>query len=124
MAAHEPDKQENQQTVQNRVNILHELGFDIQLHGAKWILKQVPACLRQLPWVSILPKLLDTESALNNSKTIMQYICFCWAQSHDFTFAELHDWFHVMSQTEQIQLITAFAKTVNIPVVTFLADEN
>jgi DNA mismatch repair protein MutL len=123
-AAHEPDKQENQQTVQNRVNILHELGFDIQLHGAKWILKQVPACLRQLPWVSILPKLLDTESALNNSKTIMQYICFCWAQSHDFTFAELHDWFHVMSQTEQIQLITAFAKTVNIPVVTFLADEN
>lgn len=123
-AAHVPDKQENEQTMQNRISILQELGFDIQLHGAKWILKQVPACLRQLPWVSILPKLLDTELSLNNNKNIMQYICFCWAQSYDFTFAELHHWFHEMSQTEQVQLITTFAKTVDIPVVTFLVDEN
>nr|WP_297347275.1 DNA mismatch repair endonuclease MutL [uncultured Glaciecola sp.] len=119
-----PDKQDNQQTVQNRLSILKELGFDIQLHGAKWILKQVPACLRQLPWVSILPKLLDTEHALTNSKTMLQYICFCWAQSYEFTFAELYDWFHVMSQTEQVQLLTTFAKTVDIPMVTFVVDEN
>jgi DNA mismatch repair protein MutL len=122
-ARHLPDQQDNQKTVQNRLIILQELGFDIQLHGAKWILKQVPACLRQLPWVLILPKLLDTEPVLSNSKTMLQYICFCWAESYEFTFAELHNWFHAMSQTEQVQLITTFAKKVDIPVVTFLADE-
>ncbi|MFQ3206277.1 MAG: DNA mismatch repair protein MutL [Glaciecola sp.] len=119
-----PDKQDNQQTVQNRLSILKELGFDIQSHGAKWILKQVPASLRLLPWVSILPKLLDTDHALTNSKTMLQYICFCWAQSYEFTFAELYNWFHVMSQTEQVQLLTTFAKTVDIPMVTFVVDEN
>jgi DNA mismatch repair protein MutL len=123
-AAHEPENQENQQTVHNRISLLKELGFDIQLHGAKWILKQVPACLRQLPWVLILPKLLDTELVLNDSKTILQYICFCWAQSYEFTFAELHNWFCAMSQTEQAQLITMFAKTADIPMVTFLGNEN
>jgi DNA mismatch repair protein MutL len=119
-----PDEQDNQQTMQNRLSILKELGFDIELHGAKWILKQVPACLRQLPWVSILPKLLDTELGLINSKVMLQYICFCWAQSYEFTFAELHHWFHAMSQTEQVHLINTFTKTVDIPVVTFLIDEN
>jgi DNA mismatch repair protein MutL len=123
-ARHLPDKQDNQQTVQNRLIILKELGFDIQLQGAKWILKQVPACLRQLPWVLILPKLLDTEPVLSNSKNMLQYICFCWAESYEFTFAELHNWFHAMSKTDQVQLITTFAKKVDIPVVTFLADQN
>lgn len=116
-----PDKQD---ILQNRLNILKKLGFDIQLHGAKWILKQVPACLRQLPWVSILPKLLDTELPLLNTKTMLQYICFCWAQSYEFSVAELHTWFHTMSQTEQIQLIATSAKTVDIPIVTFSIDKN
>lgn len=118
-----PDKEDNQQAAQNRLSILQELGFDIQLHGAKWILKQVPACLRQLPWVSILPKLLDTEVALLDSEIMLQYICFCWAQSHSFSLAELHTWFHTMSQPEQTQLIAKFAKTVDIPLVTFSIDE-
>jgi DNA mismatch repair protein MutL len=119
-----PDKQEQQDILQNRLNMLKEVGFDIQLHGAKWILKQVPACLRQLPWVSILPKLLDTEVPLFSTKTMLQYICFCWAQSYEFSVAELHTWFHAMSQTEQIQLIATSAKAVGIPIVTFFIDEN
>jgi DNA mismatch repair protein MutL len=119
-----PDKQEQQDILQNRLNMLKEVGFDIQLHGAKWILKQVPACLRQLPWVSILPKLLDTEVPLFSTKTMLQYICFCWAQSYEFSVAELHTWFHAMSQTEQIQLIATSAKAVGIPIVTFSIDEN
>lgn len=119
-----PDKQDQQDILQNRLNILKELGFDIQSHGAKWILKQVPACLRQLPWVSILPKLLDTELPLFNTKTMLQYICFCWAQSYEFSVVELHTWFHAMSQTEQIQLIATSAKTVDIPIVTFSIDKN
>jgi DNA mismatch repair protein MutL len=123
-ARHLPDKQYNQQTVQNRLIILKELGFDIQLQGAKWILKQVPASLRQLPWVLILPKLLDTEPVLSNRKNMLQYICFCWAESYEFTFAELHNWFHAISKTDQVQLITTFAKKVDIPVVTFLADQS
>jgi DNA mismatch repair protein MutL len=119
-----PDKQDQQDILQNRLNILQELGFDIQLHGAKWILRQVPACLRPLPWVSILPKLLDTEVPLFNTKTVLQYICFCWAQSYEFSVAELHTWFHAMSQTEQIQLIATSATTVDIPIVTFSIDKN
>lgn len=119
-----PDKQDQQDILQNRLNMLKELGFDIQLHGAKWILKQVPACLRQLPWVSILPKLLDTELPLLNTKTMLQYICFCWAQSYEFSVAELHTWFHEMSQTERIQLIATSATTVDIPIVTFSIDKN
>ena len=119
-----PDSEKTQETLQSRLKVLEELGFDIQSSVGKWILKQVPACLRQLPWVSILPKLLDTEHALLTGKTVVQYICFCWAQSHEFTYAELQNWFQAMPQTQQAQLIKQFSQTIDIPKLSFSLDEN
>lgn len=119
-----PDNEKTQETLQSRLKVLEELGFDIQSNVGKWILKQVPACLRQLPWVSILPKLLDPEPSLLTGKAVVQYICFCWAQSHEFTFAELQNWFQAMPQTQQAQLIKQFAQTLDIPALNFSLDEN
>jgi DNA mismatch repair protein MutL len=110
--------------LQRRLAVLKELGFDIQSNVGKWILKQVPACLRQLPWVSILPKLLDPEHSLLSGKEVVRYICFCWGQSHEFTYAELQNWFQAMPQTRQSQLIEQFAQTVDIPTSNFSLDEN
>ncbi len=119
-----PDNEKIQEILQGRLKVLEELGFDIQSNVGKWILKQVPACLRPLPWVSILPKLLDTEHSLHTGKAVVQYICFCWAESHEFTFAELHNWFNTMPQTQQAQMIKNFAKTLDIPALGFSLDEN
>jgi DNA mismatch repair protein MutL len=119
-----PDSQQTQETLQSRLKVLEELGFDIQSNIGKWILKQVPACLRQLPWVSILPKLLDAEQTLLTGKAVVQYICFCWAQSHEFTYAELQNWFQAMPQTQQAQLIKQFSQTLDIPALNFSLDEN
>lgn len=119
-----PDSEKTQETLQSRLKVLEELGFDIQSNVGKWILKQVPACLRQLPWVSILPKLLDTEHTLLTSKAVVHYICFCWAQSHEFTYAELQNWFQAMPQTQQAQLIKQFSQTLDIPALTFSLGEN
>lgn len=119
-----PDNEKTKEDLQSRLKVLEELGFDIQSNVGKWILKEVPACLRQLPWVSILPKLLDTEHSLLNGKAVVQYICFCWAQSHEFTFAELQNWFQSMPQKQQALLIKQFAKTLDIPVLNFSLDEN
>jgi len=118
------DCEKTQETLQSRLKVLEELGFDIQSNVGKWILKQVPACLRQLPWVSILPKLLDTEHTLLTGKAVVHYICFCWAQSHEFTYAELQNWFQAMPQTQQVQLIKQFAQTLDIPALNFSLDEN
>lgn len=119
-----PDSEKTQEILQSRLKVLEELGFDIQLNVGKWILKQVPACLRQLPWVSILPKLLDTEHTLLTGKAVVHYICFCWAQSHEFTYAELQNWFQAMPQTQQAHLIKQFSQTLDIPALNFSLDEN
>ncbi|AEP31238.1 DNA mismatch repair endonuclease MutL [Brumicola nitratireducens] len=119
-----PDSEKTQETLQSRLKVLEELGFDIQSNVGKWILKQVPACLRQLPWVSILPKLLDTEHTLLTGKAVVHYICFCWAQSHEFTYAELQNWFQAMPQTQQAQLIKQFSQTLDIPALSFSLGEN
>lgn len=103
----------------SKLTLLNELGFDIQLLAGKWILKQVPACLRQLPWVSIFPMLLDAEQAFTNDEQLMQFICYCWAQSHSFTFAELNHWLQSLSQTQQLQLVGQFAKTIAVPTFHF-----
>jgi DNA mismatch repair protein MutL len=118
-----PTDEKAQHILQARLKVLEELGFDIQSHLGKWILKQVPACLRQLPWVSILPMLLDTEQSLLTGKAMIKYICFCWAQSYEFSSAELHHWFQAMPQTGQALLIKQFAKTLDIPVSSFSIDE-
>jgi DNA mismatch repair protein MutL len=109
---------------QKRLSLLEELGFDIQLHAGKWILKQVPASLRQLPWVSILPMLLDSEHAFNNGEHLLQFICFCWAQSHEFTYAELANCLQSLSQTQQLALIERFAQSNAVPAIHFSTDAN
>ncbi|WP_412971749.1 DNA mismatch repair endonuclease MutL [Glaciecola sp. MF2-115] len=109
---------------QKRLSLLEELGFDIQLHAGKWILKQVPASLRQLPWVSILPMLLDSEHAFNNGEHLLQFICFCWAQSHEFTYAELANCLQSLSQTQQLELIERFAQSNAVPAIHFSTDTN
>lgn len=118
-----PSDDKVQHILQARLKVLEELGFDIQSHLGKWILKQVPACLRQLPWVSILPMLLDTEHSLLTGRAMMQYICFCWEQSYEFDYAELHHWLQAMPQTRQAQLIKQFAKTLDIPISNFSINE-
>jgi len=118
-----PADEKAQHILQARLKVLEGLGFDIQSHLGKWILKQVPACLRQLPWVSILPMLLDTEQSLLTGKAMIKYICFCWAQSYEFSYTELHHWFQAMPQTGQAQLIKQFARTLDIPLSNFSIDE-
>ncbi len=118
------DNKKTQDIMRSRLKVLEELGFDIQSYLGKWILKAVPACLRQLPWVSILPKLFDAEHSLLSGKGMIHYICFCWAQSYEFTFAELQHWFQTMSQTQQTQLIQQFSKTIDIPGLNFSFDEH
>ena len=119
-----PDVEKEESILESRLSLLQELGFDIQLHAGKWILKQVPASLRQFPWVSIFPMLLDGEHKIVDAKRLLQYICFCWAQSYDFTFAELNNWFQALSQTQKLELIETFSTMRGIPELSFSIDEN
>lgn len=97
------------------IELMRSLGLDLHLQAGKWILKQVPASIRQLPWMSILPKLLSIRQPLESDKKLLQYICFCWAQVYDFTYQELHNWFMSIPQSEQLQLIQSYSQYINIP---------
>lgn len=121
-AALTPDDKNSEECISTRLNMLQGLGFDIQLNAGKWILKQVPASLRQLPWVSILPMLLDTQHDLESDKSLLQYICFCWAQAYEFSFAELDNYLQSLSQTQQLRLIEEYASVLGVPEFTFSGD--
>lgn len=117
-------KKEVEHELEQRHQGMANIGLDIQLQAGKWILKQVPACMRQLPWVSILPKLLAFDDVLMGDKALLQYICFCWAQAHDFSILELQSWSEEIAQSAQLQLIEAFSDTMDVPTVTFKSTGN
>lgn len=117
------EKSALQQDLQGRIKLLADVGFDIQSHANKLILKQVPASLRQLPWVSILPMLINAECVLRNEQDLLRFICFCWAQSYTFTYSELQHWFSDIPASEQQRLIDAHASAIAVPNVSFSVSE-
>ena len=117
------EKSALQQDLQGRIKLLADVGFDIQSHANKLILKQVPASLRQLPWVSILPMLINAECVLRNEQDLLRFICFCWAQSYTFTYSELQHWFSDIQASEQQRLIDAHASAIAVPNVSFSVSE-
>jgi DNA mismatch repair protein MutL len=109
-------KQQNP-LVENHVQLMHSLGLDIQLQAGKWILRQVPACIRQLPWMLILPRLMSVKQPFENDQKLLQYICFCWADVHEFVYQELHNWFFSIGQSEQSKLVENYSYCISMPVI-------
>ncbi len=97
------------------LQLMITLGLDVQVQAGKFILKQVPACIRQLPWMSILPKLLSVKRPLESDEKLIQYICFCWTEVHEFTHEELHNWFMSIAQSEQLNLVDKYSQCIDIP---------
>ena len=105
---------------QDRPAMLDEmiaLGLDIHFQMNKWILKQVPAALRQLPWVSIFPQLIAHSKSVEGPQELMQVLCSYWSQAHQFTYVELDNYLSSLAKSEQIELLERFSTPVVLPVM-------
>ncbi|MBF7074113.1 DNA mismatch repair endonuclease MutL [Glaciecola sp. MH2013] len=94
---------------------LESLGFDIKQQMQKWILKQVPAALRHLPWVSIFPALLGHDEAFQSNEELLQFLCYQWAKSSNFSHVELGHYLAALSTSEIVALIAEYATELTLP---------
>ncbi|MEQ3658909.1 MAG: DNA mismatch repair endonuclease MutL [Glaciecola sp.] len=92
------------------------LGMDIQFQMNKWILKQVPAALRQLPWVSIFPQLVAHSKPVSGAQELMQILCMYWSQAHEFSYVEIDNWLSSLATSEQSELLQKFGSAFEVPI--------
>jgi DNA mismatch repair protein MutL len=99
----------------NNLALLKELGFDLKHQMQKWILKQVPAALRQLPWVSIFPRVLAYEGKFKDNEELLQYICYCWSQSYHFSEVEMSNYIAALRSSRLEQVVSEYAVEIALP---------